>query len=365
MKNINIIGLLLIVVFSLFIYGYRTVDREAALPAQTIDDNVTLYATGDIMVGRYIGKRMKSDGVNAPFEFIKGDLKKADIVFGNLESMIGVMKKDKKGVEEKSHYKKDYNFLAAPESAKALKDAGFTVVSIANNHSMDYGPKGITSTRKYLKEAGVSYFGAGKDLMEAREPVIIEKNGTKFAFLGYGVAHSNDVYAGAGRAGIAPFFRKYLKVDIKNAKLAADIVIVSIHWGVEYEAKPIKRQVKLAHDIIDYGADIILGHHPHVVQSLEFYKDKPIIYSMGNFLFDQKSGRTKGGMIYGFEFKGSELASIEAMPLGRVYTYYPKLAVGEVRTRQLKELKEISLYLNEDKAALDFLEINESTALLD
>lgn len=330
-----------------------------------IDESVTIYATGDIMMGRYIGKRMKRGGVDAPFEFIKEDLKKADIVFGNLESMIGVIKKDKNSLDEKPYYDKDYNFLAVPESAQALKDAGFTVVSLANNHAKDYGPHRITSTRKYLKEAGVAFSGAGASLEEAREPAIIEKKGTKFAFLSYGIAHSNDVYAKDSRAGIVPFYRKYLRADIANAKLIADVIIVSIHWGMEYEAKPIDKQVELAHDIIDYGADIILGHHPHVVQSIELYKDKPIIYSMGNFLFDQKDGRTNGGMIYDFNFEGSELKTIEALPLGRVNTYYPKLAEGEVKTNQLKELREISLELNENKKALNFLNIKEIRASID
>lgn len=319
--------------------------------------SVTLYAVGDIMMGRNIGKKMKEEGVDAPFEFIKEDLIKGDIVFGNLESMIGVMKKDKNGKEEKPHYDKNYNFLAVPESAKVLKGAGFTVVSLANNHAKDYGSHRIASTRKYLDEAGVLFSGAGASIEEARKPAIIEKKGTKFAFLSYGIAHSNDVYAKGSRAGIAPFYRKYLKEDIAKARLVADVVIVSIHWGVEYDKKPIPRIVKLAHDIIDYGADMILGHHPHVVQSLEFYKGKPIVYSMGNFLFDQKKGRTSGGMMYEFKFKSTNLDSIKAHPLGRVNTYYPKLAVGDIKTNQLKELKEISLYLNEDESLVEFLDV--------
>lgn len=325
-------------------------EPETMEPAKNIVDRVTLFAVGDIMMSRYIGKRMKYFGVDAPFEFITEDLKKADIVFGNLESMIGIMKKN-----EKPYYKKNYNFLAVPESAKALKDAGFTILNLANNHAKDYGPKRIISTRNYLKEAGLSYFGAGGNLKEARQVTVVEEKGTKFAFLGYGIAHSNDVYAAGERAGIVPFYRNYLKADIANAKLVADVVIVSIHWGKEYEAKPIERQVKLAHDIIDYGADIILGHHPHVTQSVEFYKEKPIIYSMGNFLFDQKEGRTKGGMLYSFGFEGKKLNSINAVPLGRVKTYYPKVAEGDVKTKQLKELREISLYLNKDRKMLDFL----------
>lgn len=367
MKNVHFIGLFSFLVLGLFLSGYFTGDLEEikiiASP-EIIEKDITIYAAGDIMMGRYIGKRMARRGVDSPFKFIKDELKKADIVFGNLESMIGVMAIDKMGAEEKPYYDKDYNFLAVPQSAKALRDAGFTVVSLANNHAKDYGPDGITSTRKYLKEAGVKFFGAGKNLVEAREPVIIEKKGTKFAFLGYGIAHTKDVYATGNKAGIVPFYRKHLKADIKSAKLLADVVIVSIHWGVEYDVQPIKRQVKLAHDIIDYGADILLGHHPHVVQSIEFYKDKPIIYSMGNFLFDQKAGRTSGGMIFSFDFSGGKLKAVGALPLGRVDAYYPKLAVGEVKTSQLKELREISKYLNEDKTVLDFLNHDDTSVAM-
>lgn len=361
----------LIIIALLFLAGCATAPVEVTYlpsvgsgnPPEEIkefkeDKSTTIFAVGDIMMSRYIGKVMAKkqlasfdgSGIHYPFKEIAGKLFEADIVVGNLESVIGV-----KSIDEKTYYDKPYNFLAHPDTALVLKQAGFDVVSLANNHAMDYGPKRIIKTRQVLDEAAIKYFGAGSNEFEAREPSVISHNGTTIAFLGYGNGHSNDIYATDSKGGTARTIGKNIKADIEKAKLKSDIVIVSLHWGFEYEDTPKNWQRKFAKNLIDYGADAILGHHPHILQGIEIYKGKPIVYSLGNFLFDQKKGKTTGGMIVELNFEDKKYKGINVIPLDRFSTYYPKVATGKKKQTALKELYAISLPINKDKKALAFI----------
>lgn len=329
--------------------------KQKEIPA---DKTISIYAVGDIMMSRYIGKVMAKkqsatydgSGIHYPFKEITDKLFEADIVFGNLESVIGLKTED-----DKPYYSKPYNFLAHPDTALALKHAGFDVLSLANNHAMDYGPKRITETRLVLDTIGIKYFGAGINEGSAREPAVITHNGMTVAFLGYGNGHSSDIYATATKAGTARIVSENILADIEKAKQSADIVLVSLHWGFEYEDTPKNWQRVMAKKLIDYGADAILGHHPHILQGIEIYKGKPIVYSLGNFLFDQKKGKTTGGMIVELKFEDKKYKGITVIPLDRFNTYYPKVALGKKKKTALKEIYDISLPINENKKALAFL----------
>ncbi|MCK4738639.1 MAG: CapA family protein [Deltaproteobacteria bacterium] len=314
---------------------------------------ITLLALGDIMLSRGIGRAMVRRDNDYPFKFMDGYLKKGDIVFANLESMLGESK-DKAGRNKKPYFKKPYNFLATPEASKVLKKAGLTILSLANNHAMDFGPSPIAETRRLLSKEGIGFFGAGKNLREAREAASVNLGDTNFSFIGYTIAHP-DVFATKEKPGAASIYERYVIDDVRTLRKKTDVLIVSLHWGKEYKEQPTKWQRGLARKIIDAGADIIIGHHPHVLQGVEFYKNKPIAYSLGNFIFDQKSGRTTGGAIFEYKFKGSELYSFGIIPISRVNTYYPKVSSGKARNDTLKELIEISTPLNKDKTYLDAL----------
>jgi poly-gamma-glutamate synthesis protein (capsule biosynthesis protein) len=244
------------------------------------------------MLSRNVARAIKKHwDLNYPFLKVKDYLKEGDIVFGNLETPLTPGRDIKTG---------EMVFRSDPKMAKVLADNGFSVLSLANNHSPNFGAKGLSDTFKHLKDAGIAYVGAGKDVEEAGRPVYIEKNGLTFAFLAY---NDSDVVprsyqASKNRSGTAFMDITKMTEAVKQAKTNADFVIVSMHSGTEYKPRPNQRQKQFAHAAIDSGADLVLGHHPHVVQTAEVYKGKYIFYSLGNFIFDQMFSRdTREGLM--------------------------------------------------------------------
>jgi poly-gamma-glutamate capsule biosynthesis protein CapA/YwtB (metallophosphatase superfamily) len=206
-------------------------------------------------------------------------------------------------------------FSADRRNLEGLVRAGLDYVSIANNHIGDAGRNGILQTIKNLDRVGLEHSGAGKDLAAARKPAILEANGMKVAILGYD-AIARYYNAGKGRPGNAPLSRKNVEKDVAKAREAgADVVIVFPHWGVEYRASPFTGQQKLARQIIDAGADMVIGNHAHWAGAMEVYKGKPIWYALGNFVFDQTwSEPTMEGMTLELTFRGSELVQARMRP---------------------------------------------------
>ncbi|MBI5969851.1 MAG: CapA family protein [Deltaproteobacteria bacterium] len=316
------------------------------LPSLAFADEIKIICVGDVMLSRHIGKVIAARGDKFPFERIKTTLAQGDVVFGNLESVLG----DK---DDKIQFPdKPFNFIAPLSMAKTLKDAGFTVMGLANNHAMDYGGGALAKTKIALDAKGIKSFGAGADIDAARTPAIVEIKGVKFAFLGYGIGHSSDIYAAAKRPGVAPVNSPIIAKDVKAARAKADVVIVSLHWGAEYENTPTDKQRETAHKIIDAGADLLIGHHPHVMQGIEIYKDKIIAYSLGNFLFDQKGKGTDRGFILVINYDGKNLKSASVIPLDRFLSFYPKPAEGEIKKEILDELKRITGTVNSDAGFL-------------
>jgi poly-gamma-glutamate synthesis protein (capsule biosynthesis protein) len=166
---------------------------------------------------------------------------------------------------------------------------GVDVVSLANNHVFDYGSQAFLDTLDTLTAAGIPCAGAGRNLNDAMRARYFLAGGMKLAYIA--AAHTESYMysfpATAEKPGLLPCYEgDALLRAVKDARKRADFVIVYLHWGIEYEPMPEKRQVELAHSLIDSGADAVLGTHPHVLQGLEFYKDKPIAYSLGNFWFN-------------------------------------------------------------------------------
>lgn len=308
--------------------------------------DITIFAVGDMMLSRHIEKVMSSKGNDYPFKQVCSTLKKGDIVFGNLESILS----DK---DTPPFFKdKPYNFSAPTAASKSLRNAGFNVLNLANNHAMDFGQSAISETRSSLYREGISIFGAGEDINEACKPSIITVKGLRFAFLGFGVAHSSLVYADLQRGGIAPIRLDYIKKGIQTALSRADVVIVSVHWGKEYDSFPSETQKKIAHQLVDWGADMVLGHHPHVLQGIEMYKNRPIAYSLGNFIFDQRGNGTDESIILVCNYRGKEISSVQIVPLDRFGSYFPRVAEGKAKQDILERLRKISLPLNTDPQAL-------------
>lgn len=253
-------------------------EYKKKLPLES--EEVSLVAVGDIMLSRVVATKMKVAGTDFPFSALGGFLKDADLTFGNLESPI---------TPGRQIWAQEMLFRTDPEMASVLAKYGFDVLSLANNHTPNFGQKGLLDTFSHLKENGIEYVGAGKNNEEAHAPVYIEKKGITFAFLAY---NDSDVVppeyeAGDTHAGTAFMRVSTMTQDVQHAKQKADIVIVSMHSGNEYEPSPNSSQTEFARAAIDAGAEMVMGHHPHVVQHMELYKDKYIFYSLGNFIFDQ------------------------------------------------------------------------------
>lgn len=255
---------------------------STAVPSRTPIKNVTLMAVGDIMLGRTIGDLILKEGHQAPFIHTFTTLSKADITIGNLECPISNMGK---AVQKK------YAFRAPLEAAKSLSFAGFDLLSLGNNHSLDYGPDALMDTRCQLESENIHVIGAGRDEEEAYKPLFMTVNGLKLAFLSFVDVPTTDYdyltwEAGPDKPGIAWAHKDRVKEGVRLAKEEADIVIVMIHNGFELWGKVSDRQQEIAKLAIDSGAALVIGSHPHVLQRIEPYKDGLIAYSMGNFVFD-------------------------------------------------------------------------------
>jgi len=258
---------------------------------------VRLVAVGDVLFARGVGKQIAKHGAGWLFANVKSTIKGADIAFFNLECTLSTG-----GVVQRRRFQ----FRADPKLAGALHDAGFDVACLANNHTLDYGREAMMDTVRAVRKAGMAAVGAGKNRADALKLQIVKKNGLRVGFLAYTDLPTDGVVRLADRPTIAGLNPDELPVHIKSARKRCDVLVVSFHWGVEYMKRPTERQQHIAHVCIDNGADLVLGHHPHVLQPTETYKGKPIIYSMGAFVWDAKIFGADKSAIYTIELgKGS------------------------------------------------------------
>ena len=237
---------------------------------------VRLLFVGDIMLDDGPGRAIAAG--RDPFADFADEFAKADVRIGNLECPIAT--------SGKAMANKIYAFRANPKAMEKLSGR-FDAVSVANNHSGDYGHEAFLETLSLLDIAGIKVFGGGRNLTEAHKPYWVERSGLRIAILGYNEYKPRAFEAGPDWPGIAWSEDSHVVRDIHAARAAgADIVIPFMHWGWERERAPTARQRQLARLMIDAGADAVVGNHPHVTQGSEVYEGKPIIYSLGNFVFD-------------------------------------------------------------------------------
>ncbi|WP_420628159.1 CapA family protein [Candidatus Leptofilum sp.] len=245
---------------------------------------VHLASVGDIMLDRGLGIVIQNGNLAYPFANVAPLLQNADITVGNVESALGNV-----GTAEL----KSYPFRAPPEAAEALALAGFDVVSLANNHGMDYGSEALLQAIDLLQEQGIAPIGAGNDFGAAHAPHIAQVNGLSLAFLGY--VHvpvevsgfDTAVWTAAENApGLAWADPETIAADVTAVRPQADLVIVVLHSGYEYIEEPSPAQTAAARAAIDAGADLVIGHHAHILQGIEFYNGGVIAYGLGNFAFE-------------------------------------------------------------------------------
>ncbi|MBI3838702.1 MAG: CapA family protein [Planctomycetia bacterium] len=259
--------------YALFLSAIICIPLHAAEPAAA---TVRLVFAGDIMLDDGPGREV-AKGVD-PFADFAKTLLDADFTIGNLECVIAT------GGER---IEKPYNFRADPRGIPLLLRY-FDAVSVANNHSGDFGPEALTEQLDRLDRAKLKYFGGGRNLAEAHQPLVIELGGIRIAVLGYNEFKPRSFEAGPMRAGVAWSVDEQVVADIKLArtKHRADLVIPFMHWGFEEEPDPNDRQREFSRKMIDAGADVVVGGHPHITQGAEYYKGHLIVYSLGNFVFD-------------------------------------------------------------------------------
>jgi poly-gamma-glutamate capsule biosynthesis protein CapA/YwtB (metallophosphatase superfamily) len=304
-----------------------TVVEPTAPPPPAPPRPVTLLVGGDVTVGHHyqtyfdeqVAKgRTREEMFAYGFKEVKAVADAADLFLVNLECPF---------TESADKLPKNFNFRARPEFVNTLLAGSVDIVSLANNHMMDYGPQGLIDTLMTLEQARIPYFGAGRTLAEARKPALMTVGGVRFAFLGYFFLGDRNiepkqVYATETTPGVAGHFsdvevmERMLREDIIAAKAQADVVLPFFHWGKESTYDPLPYQVRLARAAIDAGAAGVLGSHPHVLQAMELHQGAPAIYSLGNFVFGGNwNPRDKRSVLYQARFSPGGYLSSELFPL--------------------------------------------------
>lgn len=272
------------------VHPLRTPDaypvQTAGRPASAV---VTLAIGGDAMMDRRVGERMAATGDFAePFRQIAPVLERADISMVNLESTLADLGPPTQGIE---------SFVADPRTRRGLRLAGVDVVSLANNHSGDYGPVSLLRTRDLLRQAGFATFGAGANLRQADRPAVATVRGVSVAFVGFN-AIGETPPAGRGTPGASSLAMPPRTGPLDAARLGdlleqvaalsarVDVVVVVPHWGTQYTARPEPVQSRVGRALLRAGADIVVGGHPHWVQAIERLGNRLVVHSLGNLVFD-------------------------------------------------------------------------------
>lgn len=331
-KIILVISVLIIVFFSIWLAGNP--QPPAKQNADTSKAPLRLVFVGDVMLSRNIGNIISNKGPEYPFEYVHGILRQGDITMGNLESPISD--------REDTVCRKNATvcFKASPETIRGLTYAGFDIMTVANNHALDHGPFVMNDTLSHLSRAGIQYVGVQQGMNDSiQNAVIVHDPRMTIAFLGFEDINNVSTYSASD------YPRPWKASDdavipaVTRAQSQADVVVVTFHFGNEYNFTHSGRQEQLSHAAADAGADIIIGHHPHVIQDIEVYNTSIIAYSLGNFIFDMGGKGVREGAVLTVEIdpttkrirghsieKVSSNAKFQPRPgvMGIIFSYYDR-----------------------------------------
>jgi hypothetical protein len=283
---------------------------------------VTLIAGGDVLLDRGVRARIAAVGDSSePLRGLVPLLRGADIALANLECPLS-----DSGVS----IRKQFMFRSGAAMAPFLRRAGFTVMSLANNHAYDCGREGLMETARNLRRAGIEPLGAGLNQVDALRPVLMGPTGMRIALLGFVDVPLEGLMPLADRPGPAQAETQAVLDAIRAAREKADRVVVTIHWGREYRPLPTERQRDLAARMVAAGADVVIGHHPHVIQPVERIGRGIVFYSVGNLIFDQTAPACAEGLLVRCRF-GSPEDTVSAMPV-RITGCRPERARGSQAT---------------------------------
>jgi poly-gamma-glutamate synthesis protein (capsule biosynthesis protein) len=271
-----------------------------------------------------------------PFAHVARYLRAGDIVFGNLEAPL---------CEAGVPVEKDIILRAAPSSAAYLRQAGFTILNVANNHALDFGPAGLSQTLAALKEQGIQFVGACDRWSPAGQE-IVERKGLRLGFLGY---HDAGASAAPGAAFLKPIDHSAIRADLHRLRPRCDAAIVSLHWGIEYAHYPSPEQIELARDLVHHGAALVLGHHPHVVQGIDELETGLVLYSLGNFQCEPRSEGARRSFLARVTISARGIERYKLLPLRVGEGNRPRFVWGAERRRMQQLVEQVSAPLREDR----------------
>lgn len=265
---------------------------------------VQILFAGDVIFGRAVASITQVRGIGYLFEQVASFMRSADWVVANLEGCISL---------RGTPMEKEYQFRAPPALAPELFRAGIRMVTLANNHSMDYGALALEDTLSYLQSTGVWWAGAGVNCTQASEPVVLEKDGLSVAFVCFTAVVPRGFPAGKCTPGVATL-RDVLPV-LKRIRQQVEVVIAIPHWGDEGTHEPNAKQKRIAHLLSQQGVDLVIGHHPHVIQGYERIGSTQVVYSVGNFVHAPRSVSARRALLVRATIARNRKIELEAIPL--------------------------------------------------
>ncbi|MGO4886238.1 CapA family protein [Anaerobacillus sp. MEB173] len=304
-------------------------EQEPALP-------ITFSFAGDTMAAGKVAPYIEEYGYQYSWEQAKPYLEESDIAMVNLETAVS-----EKGVASN----KSYAFQSHPNLIKGMKWAGVDLVTVANNHSLDYGIEAFTDTLHHLTEEGIVYVGGGMNEAEAYRAKQVTVRGKTISFLGFSsVLPAVSWYAGENQPGLASGYQVERVYDVASQAVhASDITIVYMHWGEELADYPRTSDREMAHTLIDLGVDLVIGAHPHVLQGLEYYNGKLIAYSLGNFIFTTSSvetARQSAVLQVAIDEEGAQSAKVYPMTIDQGAVWQADEQETKVIMQRLSSLSE-------------------------
>jgi gamma-polyglutamate biosynthesis protein CapA len=315
-------------------------------------DGVRLAAVGDIMLGDLpacsgfgVGSTIRRNGPTFPFERARGVLADCDLLFGNLEVVISAFDRDRDPFEA-------VHFRAQPEAVDGLVAAGFHVLNLANNHIMQHGRSAVLETVELLGQHEIGFIGIEDQGTAIDNFLVRSTNGIRVGFLGYNFRPLQYFFD-------PPMYvegtTERVETEIERHRSEVDWLVVSLHWGEEFVDRPSAEQVHQARRFVDAGADVILGHHPHVVQGVEQYRGRVIAYSLGDFIFDLWQPRLRETVILRVDLEDRRELRYEITPARINRHWQPEILDGPAARQARARLEGLSRLIDPRRSQADYL----------
>lgn len=354
---IIIVVITVLLTVSFFVISLTTKDKyiDPATVKLNRPDNtaVQMSFAGDIMLGRYTAVRGEKEGYDVFFKKVSALWKDSDIVMGNMESVAL-----RKSVDYYEPSADPILLSSSPASVKAIKNAGFTLVGLANNHFCNYGRNGMRSTFEIFSENNLEYIGAGYNIKEAASYAVKEINGFKIGIVAGTDVSGHGTLAGEKYPGsLSTLYSKFYDV-INSASADSDFTVVFMHLGDENLLAETDKMRTVAQKLIDAGADVVVGMHAHVLLPIEKYRDGIICYSIGNFVFDQGNQRQSDSTLLNYTITTDGKGQMEFIPL-RIKDGAPQVATGR------GDIKRINHFLTKNLDSSDYKITDDGHIIID